>query len=277
MGLNAYVKCRCWEDGLCDPPPVSLAPRLRYDFETAEVDQVMSKDLLIEEVLALDREYDGWVEKACAHPSMCVARERISNWGGVREFQHALRSLGPGSYAALLREIPNLNGGSTKPADAWLCLAELDRFCSAGSFGRTVELVDAGSGKVLHSRVGPYGGWLSTAGATNITQRLNADGTFQVERGRAGVMKHDPNAEVLFRSEVFSQEEAADGGFCLTDLPSGERVVCPLGINDVSGLHPTLLKVEQSQDNPDRYAYCVAPLRRVFQAAIDTGHPVLWA
>jgi hypothetical protein len=82
---------------------------------------------------------------------------------------------------------------------------------------------------------------------------------------------------VLFRSEAFSQEKTPDGGFCFTDLTSGERVVSPLGIQDASGLHPTLLKVEQSQDNPDRYAYCVAPLRRIFQPAIDTGHLVLWS
>ena len=277
MGLDAYVRCRCWEDGLCNPPP-SLAPRLRYDPVTAEVDQVTPENLSAEEVLALDLEYDLWVmEGACTHESMCIAAEHISNWGGVREFQQALRSLGPNSYAALLREIPNRNGGSTKPADARLCLGELDRFCSTGSFGQVVELVDAGSGRVLHSRVGPYDGWLGTAGTTSISQRLSADGTFQVERGRAGVMQHDPDAEVLFRSEAFSQEKAPDGDFCFTDLSSGERVVFSLGVQDTSGLYPTLLKVKQSQDTPDRYAYCVAPLRRVFQVAIDTGHPVLWS
>ncbi len=277
MGLDASVSCRCWEDGLCNPP-ASLAPRLWYDPVRAEVNQTTPENLPTPEVLALDLEYDLWVmEGACAHQLMCAARERISNWSGLREFQHALRSLGKGSNIALLREIPNRNGGLTKPTDARMCLAELDNFCSTGPFGQVVELVDGGNGEVIHSRVAPYHGWLGTNGATDISRRLTMDGTFQIEYGQAGVMCHDPDAKILFRSTAFSQAEAPSGEFCFTDLSSGEQLLCSDGLQDTSGRYPALLKVKQSEDALSRYTYCVKPLRRVFNAAIDTGHPVLWS
>lgn len=276
MGLDASVKCRCWEDGLCSPP-ASLAPRLWYDPETAEVNQTTPENLSLEEVLPLYLEYDLWVmEGACAHFNMLIACERISNWSGLREFQHALRSLGKDAYTSLLREIPNSNGGMTKPADAWMCLAELDRFCSTGPFGRIVELVDGDSGEVIHSRVGPYDGWLGTDGATGISHRLNMDGTFQIERGQAGVMQHDPDAKILFLSKEFSQAKTAEEVICFTDLTSGKQLLCAKGFRDASERYPTSFRVTQSLDTPARYEYCVEPLRRVFRAAIDTGHPVLW-
>ena len=277
MGLDASVKCRCWEDGLCNPP-ASLAPRLWFDPTTAEVNVTMPEGLPEEEHMALYLEYDLWVlEGACAHESMSVVGERISNWSGLREFQHALRSLGEGSNAALLREIPNRNGGLTKPADARMCLAELDSLCLTGPFDQIVELVDAGSGGVIHSRVGPYDGWLGTNGATGVSRRLTMDGSFQIERGQAGVMRHDPDAKVLFRSKAFSQTRMPAGDYCFTDLSSGEQTICSDGLQDGSGCYPAMFKVKQSKDNPARYAYCVDPLRRVFHAAVDTGHPVLWS
>lgn len=277
MGLDASVKCRCWEDGLCKPP-ASLAPRLWFDPTTAEVNITMPDGLPEEELMALYLEYDLWIlEGACAHDSMSVVGERISNWGGLREFQHALRSLGEGSNAALLREIPNGNSGLTKSADARMCLAELNRFCSASAFGRVIELVDGNDGGVIHSRIGPYDGWLGTDGATGISSRLNLDGTLQVEHGPAGVMRPDPDAEILFCSNAFSQARTAAGMFCFTDLTSGKQLTCTNGIQDASGRYPASLKVTQGLDISARYAHCIEPLRRVFQAAIDTGHPVLWA
>ena len=89
-------------------------------------------------------------------------------------------------------------------------------------------------------------------------------------------MRHDPDAEILFRSVSFSQAETAAGTFCFTDLPSGKRLLCPEGIQDAAGGHPRSFKVTQVLDDPARYAYCVQPLRRVFRASINTGHPVLW-
>jgi hypothetical protein len=277
MGLDASVKCRCWEDGLCHPP-AALAPRLWYNPATAEVEQVTPEHLSVEDFLALDLEYDRWVaESACAHRWMCSARERISNWSGLREFQHALRSLGEGSYAALLREVANKNRGLTLPADARACLDELNRFTSLASFGETVQLVESTNGNVLHSRTGPYDGWIGANGAIGISRRLTADGFFQIEQGLAGAMQHDDEAKILFCSKRFSQARTPAAAFCLTDLSSGEQVRCADGLKDSSGRYPALLEVRQSKDSPARYAYCVEPLRRVFHAAIDTGHPVLWS
>lgn len=277
MGLDASVKCRCWEDGLCHPP-ASLAPRLRYNSETAEVTQSIPTNISIEKLCALDLEYYNWImDDACVHQRMEIVAERISNWAGLRSFQHALRSLGEASYPALLREIPNRNGGLTKPADARICLAELDCFCSAGPFGRIVELLDGNSSAVLHSRVESYDGWLGTDGATGISHRLNSDGIFQIEHGRAGVMQHDPDAKILFRSKAFTQALTPTGKISFTDLLSGKQFTCASGIEDASGHRPALLKITKRRDVPGRYACRVEALRRVFSASIDTGHPVLWS
>ena len=276
MGLDAAVSCRCWEDGLCNVP-AALAPRLWQDPVTGEVNQTIPEHLPEQEDVELYVEHYLWVmQGACAHEHMRIVSERISNWGGLRDFQHALRSAGRERHAALLREIPDGNGGLTTPAAARMCLTELDHFCSMGEFGTVVELVDGASGDVVHIRTEPYDGWLASSGATGITFRLNADATFQVERGAAGVMQRDPDAVVLFRSRAFSQAAVSGAGVRFTDLASGGHFVCPAEPKGSLRLPGASFKVTRRADTPAQYAYCVQPLRRVFQAAVDTGHPVLW-
>ena len=91
----------------------------------ATVEQTTPEGISEKEYLALCLEYDLWVmEGACVHELMCIACERISNWAGLREFPHALRCVGESRCATLLREIPDLNGGMTKPLAAQIYLTK---------------------------------------------------------------------------------------------------------------------------------------------------------
>ncbi len=272
MGLDAYVTCRCWEEGLCDPP-ASIASRLRYDPVRAELDRIEPEGLSAQEGLALYLEDDLWFEQsACAHPKMWVAHERISNWGGLGAFRHALRSLGENPCATLLREIPDSNGGMTKPVDARACLVELSHFCAMGPFGQLNQIIECSHGDVIIAE----GGWLGTSGSAGVTLRLTADGTFQIESTRGGVLGHNDEATILFRSRMFHLAKTPPGEFIFTDLHSGQKLLCSFAFYGASDLCPSTFEVAQSKDNPARYAYCVEPLRRIFHAALANNHPVLW-
>ena len=205
---------------------------------------------------------------------MNLAAEWISNWAGVRAFQGALRTLGEAPYAALLQQIPDVNGGLTRPADARRCLTELDQFSREPPFGCKVVLCAAETGETLFDRVEPYDGWLATAGATSVSYRLTADGMFQIEHGSKGVMRYDPDAIILFKAHEFTAVRASDRTCCFTDASSGASFVGS-NLMTLASDSPKAFRVKKTADVPNNYD-CAGRLRRVFAAAVESGHPVIW-
>ena len=263
LGLDAAVRCRCWEDGLCTP--TRLAPHIYVDAASNILAIDLSWDLFEKEI----REFDQWVESACAHPGMDQAGEWISNWPGVRCFQNALRTAGRDKFRTLLSEIPDNNGGLTSPEAARNCLKELEHFESLDTFGQHVELTDSEAGRVIATRVEAYDGWFATHGRTGYTFSLEADGCLQIGHDQLGI---------VFRSKEFEQVKEAEGRFVYTDLTTGVRCVCPDGLqDDETSEYPTKLKGVVGSDGAARYAHEIAALRRVFSAAIEVNHPVSWS
>ena len=74
MGLDAFVRCRCWEEGRTSPPPMPVV--------LDEDDGVLAPDVAGEVATDDWLKVDGWVATACAHEDMHATWERISNWAG---------------------------------------------------------------------------------------------------------------------------------------------------------------------------------------------------
>ena len=262
MGLDAGVRCRCWEKGLCAPT------RLKSHIQCDAEEGYLSIDLPWETHKKEVREFNQWVQRACAHPGMFQAVERISNWAGVRAFQHALRTIDKQGFQNLLREIPDNNGGLTSPEVTKHCLQELDRFGTVGSFGRYVQLIDSDTGSLLTDRIEAYDGWFMSGGSTGYQFSLESDGHLRIDHAELGT---------VFRAKEVAQNRASDGQFIYTNLVDGSQYVCPVGIRDYErSEHPLRLRGVVGSDSTDRYAAIVGALRRVFAAAIEMNHPVSW-
>lgn len=273
MGLDSYVSCQCWEQGLCRAPPVEFARFLKFDEKTKTVGIVIPDTFSATQDMELYAEFSVWREKhACVHHNMCAANERIASWGGIRLFQAALRNHGTERYATLLREIPDGNGGTTQPEAALACLAELDDFTASVATQRRVELVDVNSGQVLCTRVPAYEGRF--AGNASTSFRLSEDGALEIEQH----VQPGGRTKARFRSNAFTQNSTVAGVFQFADTATGEQIICEIGIMvpDEPGHFPTVLAVRQVRDSPDRYAYCMEPLRSMFKTCVDTGNPVVW-
>jgi len=67
MGLDAFVRCRCWEDGTYHPPPP--IPAERIGVVDGSLEPLVDGEW---------RDFDRWKRTACAHPDMdaaCVLAE----------------------------------------------------------------------------------------------------------------------------------------------------------------------------------------------------------
>src|SRR5262249_1397719 len=149
-----------------------------------------------------------WRRECCAHEDMWLVTERISNWGGVRAFQAALRSAGEARFSTLLAQIPDLNGGRTRAELAKLCLDELRAFSAVGAFGSQVWLVDAETGSRIHVYVEAYDGVFIYCGKGE---------PFRIGLNRNGCFVRRPSGEELFCSMRFEQIRLGEDSFEFRD------------------------------------------------------------
>jgi hypothetical protein len=119
MGMDAFVPCRCWEDGRTKEPP---APRA----DVRRTEGMLDLTLPYDGNEVLWREFDAWTHDGCRHVDMEYAAVHIGNWSGYRQFQWALDAAGRDRFPVLLRVLPDVNGGETSPSDAADALTELD-------------------------------------------------------------------------------------------------------------------------------------------------------
>lgn len=288
MGLDAFVRCNCWQEGRTTVPPVPL--------ELLYMDQRESKLTLTlpwkgnEEMY---RALSQWEYDCCDHRNMEYAAVRISNWAGVRLFQQTITGRGQEKYPILLAGLPNLNGGQMSSVDAAKALEELRHFREHAELGQNVFLVDEESGDEIHEYVADYGGIFAFDGNAHIRIGFDRDGIFVQDT-------HSPSAYEVFRARRVAQHlpepppTAAGyrGSVELVNLDNDERFVCPMAIqglqipwpdgqwwNPNGGLrfaYPRRLGVIERKITATDFAYITKPLEEIFRASVAIDTPVQW-
>ncbi|SMD21082.1 hypothetical protein [Kibdelosporangium aridum] len=247
MGLDAFVMCRCWQDGLATPPPIP-AEWLRVENSMFEI--VDEHDTL-ENSMAVDR----WQYDACPHPNMEAAEERVANWSAYRLFQTALKHVGWQHFPALKANLPEANGGQMPAAAAAVVLDELAYFNAQPQVGEETRLVNEDTAATVMVYVPSYDGVVCQgpgyrSGVTPSGFFLQVDG------------------QPKFRTARFEQI-VENGRATLTD---GERsVVWP--DKPFTGQR---FAVASRTLTPAYFEPIVESLRILCEVSVATGNPVAW-
>ncbi|MEU8072221.1 hypothetical protein [Micromonospora sp. NPDC049151] len=257
MGLDAYVSCRCWQDGLAAPCPIGP---VGYDENG---------------VLTLLRPWEGneaahdtflaWVDSACPHETMGLVNEHASNWSGVRLFQQALRAAGEHRFPTLAAALPDVGDGPLPADRAAVALAELDAFVRTDRVIDEVELVDEATGRVLMPYVEVYRGVFMYG--PGFQAGVDPDGFFVQDRA-------DPPV-TLFRA-VRCGQRPLPGDRVEFSVGGTRTVVAMRPVSDHGEPPPERLAVRTRSRSGDDFAYVVEPLRRLCAASVATGNPVMW-
>lgn len=253
MGLGAYVRCRCWQDGLATPPfdaPVVIDDEGYLDIEVPwEGNQDLYSAFL------------EWQAHGCPHKEMEAASEHIANWSGYRRFTDALERVGWEHFPMLWVELPESNGGNVPAPAAADALVELSRFAELPSIGTNARLVDEDTGAQLWSSVPSYDGVFAMG--PDYSMGVDLDGFFVRE-----------SAGEVFRANRFRQRDV-DGG---VEFDDGTRrvVVSRQPLSADLEVVPDRLAVIVGDELPSDYDYIVGPLTRIFRASVETGNPVMW-
>jgi len=278
MGVDASVRCNCWERGLAKSTP--LASRIVIDKEGYP--SLKNED---------DPDFGAfweWLQTCCAHPDMNQVSEHLANWHGYREFQRALHQAGGADrFPTLIASLPEANGGLATAGLAPRMLAELSDFEQSAHFGLRFVLVDSNLGHELRSASAPH----HFVRTSELHLGLDAEGFFVVSK----------DAEVLFRSKRFTQTMLApegpdpvrSGPVLLVDLDSGKDFRCEIAMpgpaiawpdgrmqNDAGQFrssYPSAVHFERRDHASTHFNYIIEPLRILCRAAIETGNPIRWS
>lgn len=259
MGLDAYVLCRCWQDGLTSEPPVPA--------ELIGVDKEGNFGLLDDQDdrwLAVDM----WRKNACPHEDMEFASEWVANWSGYRLFRDALATVGWQHFPTLRTELPEANGGMMPAAAAVQVLAELDFFATQDRLGEETVLLDEDTGDVVMTHVPAYDGEVMLG--PGYRAGVDRDGFFVRDDAREA-------ARTLFRSRRFSQVVRDAGMVEFSDAECTAVVkMPPVDAAPDEQPVPRRLRVETRPRTAADFVHIVQRLRTLCLAAKETGNPVVW-
>ncbi|MCP2342855.1 hypothetical protein [Actinomadura rupiterrae] len=255
MGLDAFVLCRCWQDGRTSEPPVP-----RDLVATDEYGPYVEQE-------SQEAVFAAWKADACPHDDMEIASERIANWGGYRCLQQAMETAGWERFPVLRKYLPDGNGGVLPAERAREALDELASFRACSDVGHETVLLDEDTGIVLAANIRAYGGVFVWDGMAK--RRVGVD-----ERGLFVV---DETDRELFRARRFTQRRVRAGRIRFRVEDSTETTLdLTSAIGEQDGSYPERLTVVERPLGGAYFDYAVQPLRKVCEASAETGNPVVW-
>ncbi|WP_438431612.1 hypothetical protein [Gorillibacterium sp. sgz500922] len=265
MGLDAYVACNCVKEGKAKKPPFDESLLVwKQGFPYLDESAPDGWCSLL---------YDPWRETACEHPDFYYFSDRVYNASGHLFYNGIMDRLGKGTF-------PHLDAvwrSSFTPDQAEAAMQDLERLESRLGEVEGVFLVDPATGKEYRDALTGNQNWFFSAGA-EYTYILNEQG-FNIL---------GPEGEVWFRSLAFSQEiirTMVDGKESVTavfrDKATGQEQAGgstfnwkTWGVDELE--YPAFLEVVVRPLCLDD-VYTLIVLRKLLEAVIDTGNPIVWA
>lgn len=290
VGLDAYVRCRCFEEGKVTEPPLPID-----DLYVSEEGNIESR-LLDKERERLDsRRFDArygalsdalhdWQDSCCEHPNMEICNERVCNISGWVELRWLFEQLGP-ITPTLSEMLPHANGGQFPASRAESALRELDileKRVPELLPDRYFDLFDCKTGMVRwrHQIGEPYDGFPFARFAGGELY-VWADYKDDVDDLKSAALHsaHFKATLIEGRIDPYRNQERK-GTVLLEDLEGNcPPTRIPWGwMCDMDHLFredPVEYRVGISSDE-EWAAQKFAILRRLLHASLETGNPIQW-
>lgn len=279
MGLDATVRCRCFEEGKIKPGPVPLD-----DIYVDEEGYLSSRKLAAARERFTYRQFDArygdlqdefedWADSCCEHECGEYCSERVGNIAGCAQFEFLVEAAaGEAEFPLLAKLLPHANGG-TYPAElAAATLEELDRFIEKVSDVDEWVLCEAESGTEIWTStekgsfswmMGPYDEVSMVGGRV----RFSHVGCLPVETTHfKQVPLGEPEKSGYQRMAII----------CL-DTGATTEVFDSIGPKGAPKVEREFYVISKKAPFLYNGKYGTAErIRRLLVASIDTGNPIRW-
>lgn len=279
MGLDASVRCRCFEEGRLKPGPVPVedlyideegylsSRKLNAAYKKYDYRQYRAR------YGKLNDAFEEWADHACEHEYGEYCSEWVNNWSGVSGFEFRVDEAGgEAEFPLLSKMLPHVNGGTYPVELAKPTLKELDRFVEKVSDVDEWVLCDCETEEEV---------WTQTDGGSftwmySCNQRIGMVG---------GKVFFEGPGDLYVETTHFRQEPIEEPG-CKGSRKM--RIVCLDCDGVTEAFEP--LGSEGAQNSPREFCviskrapflwegkYLTAErIRNLLVASIETGNPIRW-
>lgn len=272
MGYGAFVNCNCYKKGLVktEPPYKQYLNPDDYEFVW---DLDIPEEVEIEKAIEMDAAFDEWKANACEHEDMKYVDEHLTNIAGMGQFKDAIHQLGGSTtFPVLTKYLPTSNDGTLPSEYAIHALEEVTSLGEAAIPGKHIVLHEEQTQTQLASCVAGSHSLFVLNGKDDTCYGIDQDGFFILQNCMT-------NARIVFRSNHFSQTKVAGNRYQLTDYKNGDIYVGePLFLPKEGESHPfyTFSITPKKTSVDEVFGNIIETLKRLLQASIETGNPVVW-
>ena len=283
MGLDAFVRCRCFEEGKLKPGPIPFEDLYIDDedyISSKFLDQKrkeLSSEQFRERYGDLESDFLDWIDNACEHEYGEICSESVGNFCGVLNIYADLSSdEGESKYPLLNNMLPSINDGLYPVEKAQPTLNELDRFIEEHAKVQGYQLIDEETHKVIFSR------------AFDDGFCMYCDGNINYGFAKDKMYFHQNKLSQSYQTDHFYQIPA-------DDYKQTQKVVvyCDDPNNCESNFRMTLRgPIDIKLDNSVLRSFSVQKatldfketshfwrlnkIRNLLIASIETKHPIIW-
>lgn len=283
MGLDAFVRCRCFEEGKLKPGPIPFEDLYIDDedyISSKFLDQKrkeLSSELFRKRYGDLESDFLDWVNNACEHEYGEICSERVGNFCGLLSIDAVLSSdEGESKYPLLNNMLPNSNDGLYPVEKAQPTLDELDRFIKEHSKIQGYQLIDEETHKVIFSC------------AIDDGFSMYCDGNIDYGFAEDKIYFYQNKSPQHFQADHFCQIPADDYKqtqkvivFCdgPNNCESNFRMTLPSPIDselDNSVLRSFSVQKGTLDFKETGHFWRLNKIRKLLVASIETKHPIIW-
>lgn len=272
MGISAKVTSNCYKEGKSTPCPYP---------EEFVIDEIRGPRLTIDYV-GNEAKYDRfweWLKTCCEYPDMLRANEFIASWRGYNNFREALEHIGEEHFFVLLEHLPDGDERGITVADiSKQALQEIAYFTSLDHIEETAILVDTERKQDISKGSDVLGGALAMDRLTGYDLGFDKNGFFVRDRwelNRELFRAMRVQQTLMSPEDLRVQYHNLDSDFSFEcNTPFGQILT---GEDGLPRTYLHLFHIEMRPVQPNRYAYILDPLTRVFEASVETGNAVRWS
>ncbi len=277
MGLDAFVRCNCLEEGKMKPGPIPLEDLYvdeegyLWSHKLENMSKKYDRRQFEARYGALESAFFEWSETCCEHEDGEYCSEWVSNIGGCAQFRSLVEECGgEAKYPLLSNLLPKANEGFHPVEKAQATLKELDEFLEDIYQMSCWMLCDVETGTKI---------WTSTKSGSFIwmygTTRVGMNGGKVFFAGADGSYVETSH----FKQIPYGDKQDNDQPMkiiCL-DCSAEAEVHTSIGPNNTLPAEREfhVVPAESPFLHEGKY-YTAERIRNLLTASIETGNPIRW-
>jgi hypothetical protein len=276
MGYDAFVLCNCYKEGKTPAPPYFDCVKIDDYGPYLDLESMSTTEG--KEFLQQQEAFESWQKNACPHEDMELVSVHLSNIAGMRAFKALLKECGGAErFPVLSSYLPVANGGTLPAQHAAQAMSELCSLEKEGSLEERVVLKLKETAQRVQSAKANGSHIFTFSKSTEQYYGIDGDGFFIMKRRKVFWI---PYTTLVFRSTDFKQTAIGTSKFLFTDKKSNHQGIGNLSLypaekNNALEEHEFVV-VKETTTVSTEYRYILEPLKRLTQASIDSGNPIVW-